>query len=176
MRRPALCFAQGAAPPAARFGEAETRGRSPRKPPQAAGGGRNSHPVPTTPLQGKAAKKSAGFLTHTAAKLNISRKMQLRGRKNEQKTAKNGYDWNGSVRLFVNVLLFCIALTGRFVYIYIYKYRENWKVERCDMHPGGTPFYTTPQINAQKRSPQAMGAFFILRRGCGGKVKKKAGF
>ena len=61
MRRPALCFAQGAAPPAARFGEAETRGRSPRKPPQAAGGGRNSHPVPTTPLQGKAAKKSAGF-------------------------------------------------------------------------------------------------------------------
>lgn len=129
MRRPALCFAQGAAPPAARFGEAETRGRSPRKPPQAAGGGRNSHPVPTTPLQGKAAKKSAGFLTHTAAKLNISRKMQLRGRKNEQKTAKNGYDWDGRMRLFVDVLLFCIVFTGRLLYspedlciIYIYIY------------------------------------------------------
>lgn len=116
MRRPALCFAQGAAPPAARFGEAETRGRSPRKPPQAAGGGRNSHPVPTAPLQGKAAKKSADFLTHTAAKLNISRKMQLRGRKNEQKTAKNGYDWNGRMRLLVDVLLFCIVFTGGFVY------------------------------------------------------------
>ena len=131
MRRPALCFAQGAAPPAARFGEAETRGRSPRKPPQAAGGGRNSHPVPTAPLQGKAAKKSAGFLTHTAAKLNISRKMQLRGRKNEQKTAQNGYDWNGRMRLLVDVLLFCIAFTGRFVYnIYIYIYIYIGKIGR----------------------------------------------
>lgn len=124
MRRPALCFAQGAGPPAARSGEAETRGRSPRKPPQAAGGGRNSHPVPTTPLQGKAAKKSVAFLTHMAEKMTIPRQMQLRGRKNEQKTAQNGHDWNGRVRLLVDVLLFCIAFTGRFVYnIYIYIYK-----------------------------------------------------
>lgn len=175
MRRPALCFAQEAAPPAARFGEAETRGRSPRKPPQAAGGGRNSHPVPAAPLQGKAAKKSAGFLTHTAAKLNISRKMQLRGRKNEQKTAKNGYDWNGSVRLLVDVLLFCIVFTGEFVYN-IYNIGKVGSLEDVTCTRAVRRFYTTPQINAQKRSPQAMGAFFILRRGFGGKVKKKAGF
>ena len=91
-----------------------------RPPPQAAGGGRNSHPVPTAPLQGKAAQKSADFLTYAAAKLTIPRKMQLRGRKNEQKTAQNGHDWNGRVWLLVDVLLFCIAFTGRFVYnIYI---------------------------------------------------------
>ena len=108
MRRPALCFAQGAAPPAARFGEAETRGRSPRKPPQAAGGGRNSHPVPTTPLQGKAAKKSAGFLTHMAEKLTIPRQMQPCRGQNKQKTAKNGYDWNGRMRLLEDVLFMII--------------------------------------------------------------------
>lgn len=175
MRRPALCFAQGAALPAARFGEAETRGRSPRKPPQAAGGGRNSHPVPTTPLQGKAAKKSAGFLTHTAAKLNISRKMQLRGRRNEQKTAQNGYDWNGRMRMFVDILLFCIVFTGEFVYN-IYNIGKVGSLEDVTCTRAARRFYTAPQINAQKRSPQAMGAFFILRRGFGGKVKKKAGF
>ena len=59
------------------------------------------------------------------------------------------------------------------IYVYIGKIGRSKDVT-CTR--AARRFYTTPQINAQKRSPQAMGAFFILRRGFGGKVKKKAGF